>query len=69
LEKYGTYAQTYLSVKPGLTGMWQVHGRSLTTYQERVLLDVNYVKNRCISGDIKLIAQTVGVVLVRKGAC
>ena len=69
LVKYGLYRDAYMSVKPGLTGMWQVNGRSCTTYEDRVLLDVKYINSRSVSGDLKLIFQTVGTVLSRKGAC
>jgi exopolysaccharide production protein ExoY len=46
LEKYGPYAADYLSVKPGLTGLWQVSGRSNLSYEQRVGLDAHYVANR-----------------------
>ena len=69
LLKYNNIADEYLSVKPGLTGMWQVCGRSTTTYTERVLLDNDYVQNQSLFVDAKLIFKTFGVVLSRKGAC
>lgn len=69
LSKYGLYANIYLSVKPGLTGMWQVHGRSATTYQERILMDTQYVRCLSFSQDFRLIVLTVGAVLSRHGAC
>lgn len=69
LERYGQYADTYMSVKPGLTGLWQVNGRSCTTYEERVLLDVKYVNTRSLINDLKLILKTFKVVLSRNGAC
>lgn len=68
LIKYGIYAGIYLSVKPGLTGMWQVHGRSTTTYQERIMMDNDYVRHLSFTGDFKLIVMTIGVVLSREGA-
>lgn len=69
LVKYGLFASTYLSIKPGLTGMWQVNGRSDTTYEERVQMDVKYVKNLSLLNDIKIIFKTFGAVLAKKGAC
>lgn len=69
VKKYGIYADTYFSVKPGLTGLWQVCGRSNTTYEERVQLDVKYVQNRSLLNDLKIILKTFGAVLTSKGAC
>jgi len=58
----------YGRVKPGLTGMWQVSGRSDTTYAERVHLDSYYVRNWSLWLDLAIIGQTVWVVAVRRGA-
>ncbi|CDZ23672.1 bacterial sugar transferase family protein [[Clostridium] cellulosi] len=69
VKKYGIYADTYFSVKPGLTGLWQVCGRSNTTYEERVQLDVKYVQNRSLLNDLKIILKTFGAVVTSKGAC
>ncbi|MDR7145330.1 sugar transferase [Rhizobium sp. BE258] len=66
---YGEYADSYLSSRPGLTGKWQVSGRSDTTYEERVSLDNSYVQNWTLSGDLWIILKTVPVVLFAKGAC
>ena len=69
LDKYyGETAKLYCSVKPGITGLWQVSGRSDTTYDERVALDATYIKYRSLWGDIVILWKTVGVVLMRKGA-
>jgi lipopolysaccharide/colanic/teichoic acid biosynthesis glycosyltransferase len=68
LEKYGSYSQKLLSVKPGLTGNWQVSGRSDTTYEERVLLDMDYIDRRSILNDIIIMFKTVYVVIAKKGA-
>ncbi|WP_163193791.1 sugar transferase [Clostridium thermarum] len=68
LEKYGEYKDKLLSVKPGLTGNWQVSGRSDTTYEERVMLDMEYIDKRSIWNDIKIMIKTVYVVLAKKGA-
>lgn len=68
LEKYGVYKTKFLSVKPGLTGYWQVNGRSDTTYDERVELELYYVENKSFWFDIKIILKTFGVVWARRGA-
>lgn len=65
---YGEYFADYLSVRPGLTGAWQVSGRSNTTYMERVDLDVAYIRGRTFLGDIAILLRTVRVVLARDGA-
>jgi exopolysaccharide production protein ExoY len=59
LERYGTEAATYLSVKPGITGLWQVSGRSQTGYDERVRLDVAYVTGWTLALDLLILARTV----------
>jgi lipopolysaccharide/colanic/teichoic acid biosynthesis glycosyltransferase len=61
--KYGDCAEKLLSVKPGLSGRWQVSGRAETTYDERVAMDMNYIDNRSLWLDLKLILLTVYVVL------
>lgn len=68
IEKYGEYFEHYKSVRPGLTGLWQVSGRSETTYDERVALDVTYVNQRSYLADLKIIAMTVPAVLMSDGA-
>jgi undecaprenyl-phosphate galactose phosphotransferase len=69
LLKYGPYAAMLLMVKPGLTGLWQVSGRSQTTYDERVQLDMSYIRSRSVPTDLSLILRTIAVVLRGKGAC
>ena len=68
LKDMGEAAQTILQVKPGITGFWQVNGRSGVDFENRLLMDCWYVKNRSLWMDVKLLWQTVGVVLMRKGA-
>ncbi|WP_255481832.1 sugar transferase [Ramlibacter pinisoli] len=67
-ELYGRYWRAYCAVKPGITGLWQVSGRNRLTYEERVRLDVQYVRNLSAWGDIKLLAKTIKVVLSAHGA-
>ncbi|HEX7259610.1 MAG TPA: sugar transferase [Candidatus Saccharimonadia bacterium] len=68
LERYGTGRPTLLSLKPGLTGLWQVSGRSDVSYDERVKLDIYYIENWSLWLDIKIIARTIVIVLTRQGA-
>lgn len=68
LEKYGEYVDELLSVKSGLTGMWQANGRSDTTYEERVKMDISYINNMSILLDIKIIFSTFLRVIKCTGA-
>lgn len=68
IEKYGEYAEKFFSVKPGLTGYWQANGRSDTTYEERVQMDMYYIDNRSFLMDIKIIFKTFISVIKKEGA-
>jgi len=68
LVKYGDYKDYVLSVSPGLTGMWQVSGRSDTGYEERISFDTYYIQNWSIWLDIWILIKTVWVVIKGKGA-
>jgi undecaprenyl-phosphate galactose phosphotransferase len=68
LRKYGAHASRLLSVKPGLGGIWQVSGRSDTTYADRVAMDLRYVESRSLGLDLRLLIRTAWVVLQGKGA-
>ncbi|HEY0204681.1 MAG TPA: undecaprenyl-phosphate galactose phosphotransferase WbaP [Acetobacteraceae bacterium] len=68
LPHYGENITYYYETRPGLTGLWQVSGRSDTTYQQRVQLDTWYVKNWTLWHDIAILAKTVPAVLDRTGA-
>lgn len=68
LEKYGKYAEYVFSVQPGLSGMWQISGRSDTGYEERITLDSYYIQNWSIWLDIWIIIKTIWVVIKGKGA-
>lgn len=68
LARYGEFVDDYLMVKPGITGMWQVSGRSDTTYDERVHMDVWYVRNWSVWIDVMLLWRTIKAVVMRKGA-
>ncbi len=58
-----------LDVTPGLTCIWQIHGRSKVTFAEWVRMDVRYIRSRSFANDLKLIAQTLPAVLLSRGAC
>ncbi len=66
--KYGKYADKLFSVKPGLTGFWQANGRSDTTYDERVQMDMYYIDNRSTLLDLKILFKTVIAVIRKEGA-
>lgn len=68
IEKYEDRYRYYTQVRPGMTGAWQVSGRSDTSYEQRVELDTYYVRNWNIWIDIDILIKTVGVVLKREGA-
>lgn len=71
LEELGRYGQVrwhYLSVKPGMTGLWQVSGRNSTTYDRRVELDRHYVEQRSARLDLSILLKTARVVVTGHGA-
>ena len=68
LKRYGAQADYYLMIKPGMTGLWQVSGRSDVDYATRVYFDAWYVKNWSLWHDIAILCKTVNVVLGRSGA-
>jgi exopolysaccharide production protein ExoY len=66
--KYGPAASDVVSVRPGLTGLWQVSGRGATTYEERVQLDLTYVARRSLLLDLSIMARTPIALLTMRGA-
>jgi Undecaprenyl-phosphate galactose phosphotransferase WbaP len=66
--KYGKYYGIFSSVLPGLSGLWQVSGRSELDYDERVALDIFYIQSWSIWLDLHIFLKTIGVVLHGKGA-
>jgi len=66
--KYSDSFADYCTVKPGLTGLWQVSGRNNVSYQRRVMLDRFYVKRKSLAFDMKILAMTVPAVLGAKGS-
>ena len=68
MEKYSKWDLNLLTVNPGLTGLWQVSGRSDTTYEERVRLDMQYIRTWTIWADIYILLRTIPAVLKGQGA-
>ena len=68
ISKYGIYKAKFLSVTPGLTGWWACNGRSCTSYDERIKLELYYVEHRSIALDIKALFKTVKAVIKGHGA-
>jgi lipopolysaccharide/colanic/teichoic acid biosynthesis glycosyltransferase len=68
LARYGADVKYYLQVRPGMTGLWQVSGRSNTDYATRVSLDVDYVKNWSVLRDVVILFKTIRVVVKGHGA-
>jgi lipopolysaccharide/colanic/teichoic acid biosynthesis glycosyltransferase len=67
-SRYELWHTQRLEVRPGITGLWQVEGRNVTTFDERLRLDVQYIRRRSLVLDLQLLARTVAVVLRRSGA-
>jgi lipopolysaccharide/colanic/teichoic acid biosynthesis glycosyltransferase len=68
LAKYGGHASKLVSVKPGITGLWQVSGRQDVSYQRRVELDMFYIDHWSIAMDAGIVLKTVWVVISMRGA-
>lgn len=66
--KYGQWDMNLLTVKPGITGLWQVSGRSDVSYEDRVRLDMNYIRNWTIWLDLQILIQTIPAVIKARGA-
>jgi len=68
LSRYGRHASALLDVRPGVTGYWQINGRSQIDYGERVRLDMAYVRSWSLKLDLLILAKTVRVLASRVGA-
>ena len=68
MDDMGNYYDTIIESKPGITGLWQVSGRSNTTFEERLEFDMEYNENKGFFYDMGLLTKTVGVVLNKDGA-
>jgi lipopolysaccharide/colanic/teichoic acid biosynthesis glycosyltransferase len=68
LNKYGEYQDLLRTVKPGLTGYWQVRGRQQISYEERVSMDIYYITHWSVGLDLRILLQTPWIVIKSKGA-
>ncbi len=68
IKKYGEYFDYYKAISPGLTGLWQISGRNDVSYEERVNLDVWYVRNWSLWNDVVILLSTIPVLAGKKGA-
>jgi undecaprenyl-phosphate galactose phosphotransferase len=68
IARYGTKIADYYTCRPGITGLWQVSGRNDVSYDERVALDSRYARQWSLGRDLRILVQTVRVVLQRAGA-
>jgi exopolysaccharide production protein ExoY len=69
IERYADKITAYYRCRPGITGLWQVSGRNLVTYQRRVRLDAIYARKQSVRLDLAILARTVRVVVSGAGAC
>jgi exopolysaccharide production protein ExoY len=69
LKFYGASTSEYLRARPGLTGAWQVSGRSDTSYKERVALDCKYVREWSLRTDIVILLKTIPAAVASRGSC
>jgi len=68
LERYVPLASKLLTVRPGITGLWQVTGRQDVSYQTRVRIDMDYIDNWSLLLDLKILLKTIPAVLGMRGA-
>lgn len=68
IDQFGEALPKVLSVQPGLTGLWQVSGRSELSVDDRIRLDLEYIDNRSVVLDLRILSKTAGVVLAGTGA-
>jgi len=68
VARYGRWFAHYASVRPGLTGLWQVSGRNLTTYRRRVAADALYARRKCLVLNFKILVATVPAILFAQGS-
>jgi len=68
VKRYGKDFNAYSSVKPGITGLWQVSGRNDTDYLMRIALDKKYSNLQSITEDVKIVLKTIPIILTKRGA-
>ncbi|HTN63322.1 MAG TPA: sugar transferase, partial [Devosia sp.] len=66
--RYAAEIEAYAATRPGITGLWQVSGRSDVDYDQRVRLDSQYVREWSFAGDLIILVKTVKVVVARTGS-
>ncbi len=69
IDVYGVHIQAYERTRPGITGLWQVSGRSNLSFEERVQMDAQYVESWSMGRDLAISARTLGVFFDSKNAC
>ena len=67
-ERYGRFFRHYAEVKPGLTGLWQISGRSDLSYRRRIAADIHYCRSKSLVFDLRIMVATIPAVLLAKGA-
>lgn len=68
LTHYGAHAADYLCARPGITGLWQISGRSDTSYAQRVAFDAEYVRSWSLAKDMRIIVMTVPATILQRGS-
>ncbi|WDR03539.1 sugar transferase [Devosia algicola] len=68
VERYASAIEAYAATRPGITGLWQISGRSEVGYDQRVQLDSQYVRDWTLAGDLVILLKTVKVVVQRTGS-
>jgi exopolysaccharide production protein ExoY len=68
VARYGRYFQQYCSVRPGITGLWQISGRNDVTYRRRVAMDVTYARAQSYGLNMRILVGTVPSVLFARGS-
>jgi lipopolysaccharide/colanic/teichoic acid biosynthesis glycosyltransferase len=68
MDQYGSWGMNLLTVRPGITGLWQTSGRSDVSYEERIHMDMYYIRNWTIWNDLYILLTTIPAVIRKKGA-
>ncbi len=68
LKKYGPFKNQFLALKPGITGLWQISGRTDLSYDDRIKLDIYYIENWSLWLDVQILLKTIPTIIKRRGA-
>jgi lipopolysaccharide/colanic/teichoic acid biosynthesis glycosyltransferase len=68
IRHYRRYFRDYCGVRPGITGLWQINGRSDTSYRRRVAFDVTYVRTQSLAGNVAILLKTIPAIILTKGS-